>query len=319
MGGSGGMAGMGGMAGAGGSGGSGGMAGVGGTGGTTPPPPPPLPDTEPQIDPNVDPALERAYNVQQQILRTIQRRFIDSGYNFKVLVREIVLSPYFRAKNATPLTAEMETELSTFGTARLLTPEHLSRKIEATTGVRWRANPNGGDYLLDQYRIFYGGIDSDLVTKRVTEPNGVMASLAQRMAYEVACSAVPYDFSKPARERLLFPNIDRSTALSEASDQVREAVRHLHDQLLGEDLAGSDEEVAATLVVLMEAYSLGREGLANGSVPEELADPCRLFNDRMTGDSLPQERHINRDTEYTVRAWMAAVSYLLSDYRYLYE
>jgi hypothetical protein len=320
MGGIGGTAGMGGMAGAGGAGGDGGMTGVGGTGGTTPPPPPPpLPDTEPEIDPNVDPALERAYNVQQQILRTIQRRFIDSGYNFKVLVREIVLSPYFRAKNATPLTPEMETELSTFGTARLLTPELLSRKIEATTGVRWRANPNRRDYLLDQYRIFYGGIDSDLVTKRVTEPNGVMASLAQRMAYEVACSAVPYDFSKPARERLLFPNIDRSTALSEASDQVREAVRHLHDQLLGEDLAGSDEEVAATLVVLMEAYSLGREGLANGSVPEELADPCRLFNDRMTGDSLPQERHINRDTEYTVRAWMAAVSYLLSDYRYLYE
>jgi hypothetical protein len=39
----------------------------------------------------------------------------------------------------------------------------------------------------------------------------------------------------------------------------------------------------------------------------------------MTGDSLPQERHVNRDNDYTVRAWMAAVSYLLSDYRYLYE
>jgi hypothetical protein len=73
------------------------------------------------------------------------------------------------------------------------------------------------------------------------------------------------------------------------------------------------------MAVLMEAYSLGRQGLADGSVPEELAGPCRLFNDRMTGDSLPQERQINRDTEYTVRAWMAAVSYLLSDYRYLYE
>ena len=100
---------------------------------------------------------------------------------------------------------------------------------------------------------------------------------------------------------------------------MREAVRHLHYQLLGEDLAPSDEEVSATLVVLMEAYSLGREGLANGSVPEQLADPCRLYNDRITGDSLPQERQISRDTEYTVRAWMAAVSYLLSDYRYLYE
>jgi hypothetical protein len=311
--GTGGMMGTGGMAGMMGTGGAGGIPGTAGSGGVAPPPP------VPEIDPTVDPALERAYNLQQQILRTIQRRFVDSGYNFKVLVREIVLSPYFRAQNASPLTPEMELELSTFGTARLLTPEHLSRKIMATTGVHWRARPNRPDYLLSQYQIFYGGIDSDLVTQRVTEPNGVMASLAQRMAYEVACFAVPYDFSKPARERLLFPNIDRSTPLSEASDQVREAVRHLHYQLLGEDLAPSDEEVSATLVVLMEAYSLGREGLANGSVPEQLADPCRLYNDRITGDSLPQERQISRDTEYTVRAWMAAVSYLLSDYRYLYE
>jgi hypothetical protein len=329
MGGSDGVGGMGGSDGAGGAGGIGGMGGAGGMGGvggmggmggaTAPPPPPPLPEDDPPIDPNVDPALERAYTQQQQVLRTIQRRFIDSGYNFKVLVREIVLSPYFRAKNASPLTSEMEIELSTFGTARLLTPEHLSRKIEATTGVRWRPNPNRDDYLLDQYRIFYGGIDSDLVTQRVTEPNGVMASLAQRMAYEVACSAVPYDFSKPANQRLLFPNIDQSTQLSEASDQVQEAVRHLHDRLLGENLAGSDAEIAATMVVLMEAYGLGRQGLADGSVPEELADPCRLYRDRITGADLPDNRRINRDTEYTIRAWMAAMSYLLSDYRYLYE
>ncbi len=301
----------------GGTGGMGGDPGMGGAGGMPPPPPPP--DPEPEIDPTVDPAIERAYTMQQQILRTIQRRFIDSDHNFKLLVREIILSPYFRAKNASPLTSDMEMELSTFGTSRLLTPELLSRKIEATTGIRWRERPDGTDYLLDQYRIFYGGIDSDLVTRRVTEPNGVMASLAQRMAYEVACSAVPYDFSKPASQRVLFPNIDRSTQLSDASDQVRDAVQHLHDRLLGEQLASSDEEVAATMVVLMEAYSLGRQGLAAGTVQEDLADPCRLYNDRMTGESLPQERRISRDTEYTVRAWMAAVSYLLSDYRYLYE
>ncbi len=304
----------------GGMGGAGGL-GMGGAGGMMPPPPPPppLPEIEPEIDPDVDPALERAYDLQQQILLTIQQRFIESNYNFKVLVREIVLSPYFRAANATPLTAEMEVELSTFGTARLLTPEHLNRKIEATTGVRWRQRPDRTDYLRDQYRIFYGGIDSDLVTQRVTEPNGVMASLAQRMAYEVSCSAVPYDFSKPSNQRLLFPGIDRNVAIDGGSDQVRDAVRHLHSQLLGENLAASDPEIDATMVVLTEAYNLGQGGLSTGSVSEELADPCRLNNDRMTGDQLPSDRRINQDPDYTVRAWMAAVSYLLSDYRYLYE
>lgn len=321
MGGAGGAGGSG-MGGAGGDIGTGGAGGDMGTGGTIPPPPPPpppLPEIEPEIDPNVDPALERAYDVQQDILRTIQQRFIDSNYNFKLLVREIVLTPYFRAANASPLTPEMEMELSTFGTARLLTPEHLNRKIEATTGISWRERPDRTEYLRDQYRIFYGGIDSDLVTQRVTNPNGVMASLAQRMAYEVACLAVPYDFSKASNERLLFPNIDRNVAIDAGSDQLREAVRHLHAQLLGDDLSANDPEIDATMVVLTEAYSLGRDGLSTGIVSEDLVDQCRLNNDRMTGDSLPNDRRINQDPDYTVRAWMAAVSYLLSDYRYLYE
>ena len=320
MGGAGGAGSMGagGMGGDMGVGGMGGDVGVGGMGGSEPPPPPPpLPDPDPPIDPEVPEALQRAYNLQQQILRAIQQRFIDSNHNFKLLVREIVLSPYFRAKNSAPMTSEMEMELSTFGTARLLTPEHLTRKIEGVTGVRWRQRPGRPDYLLDQYRIFYGGIDSDLVTQRVTEPNGVMASLAQRMAYEVSCSAVPYDFSKRTGDRLLFPYVDMDTPLSEGSEEVRSNVRHLHSWILGEDV--SETELDATMGVLMEAYNLGRDGLGDGSVSEDLVDQCRLNRDRNTGADLPQDRRINRDSEYHVRAWMAAVSYLLADYRFLYE
>jgi hypothetical protein len=318
LGGMGGDMGVGGMGGddtgTGGVAGSAGLGGMGGVGGMEPPP---FPDPDPPVDPSVPESLQRAYNLQQQVLRTIQSRFIASNHNFKLLVLEIVLSPYFRAKNSAPMSADMEMELSTFGTSRLLTPEHLSRKIEATAGVRWRQRPDRADYLLDQYRIFYGGIDSDLVTKRVTEPNGVMASLAQRMAYEVACSAVPYDFSKPVNERVLFPSVDRDTPLSESSEQVRETVRHLHSRLLGEVV--SEEELDATVGLLMEAYSLGRQGLADGSVEEGLVDQCRLNRDRNTNEQLPDSRRINQDSEYTIRAWMATVSYLLADYRFLYE
>ena len=71
--------------------------------------------------------------------------------------------------------------------------------------------------------------------------------------------------------------------------------------------------------LLTEAASLGQDGLSTGAVSEDLVDACRLNDDRMTGDSLPNDRRINQDPDYTVRAWMAAVSYLLSDYRYLYE
>ena len=75
----------------------------------------------------------------------------------------------------------------------------------------------------------------------------------------------------------------------------------------------------ATIGVLMEAYSLGRQGIADGTVSEDLVDVCRLNRDRNTDVQLPDGRRINRDSEYTIRAWMAAVSYLLADYRFLYE
>jgi hypothetical protein len=313
----GGAPGTGGMAGAPGTGGMGGMAGApgmggaGGVGAETPPlmPPPP-------IDENLHPALKRAYELQQDILGTVTQRFVDSGLNFKVLVQEIILTPYFRAKDASALTNDMEVELSTFGTARWLTPEHLNRKIQATMGVPWREGSNRPDNLLSEYRIFYGGIDSDQVTKRVTNPNGVMASLAQRMAYEVACRAVPYDFSKPQDERLLFPTIQRGDAI-EDSARIREAVQHLHDRILGEQLMDS-EEIEATMQVLTEAYTLGRQGIALDWTPTGL-NSCGIDRDPWTGESLPQNERIYNDEQYSIRAWMAAVSYLLSDYRFLYE
>ncbi len=284
----------------------------GGTDGGVPDPPDPDPVPE-----DVHPALERAYLLQKSILETMQDRFVDSDFNLKVLVKEVIISPYFRAKNSAPLGPDMELELSAFGTARLLTPEHLTRKIESTTGIRWWPRPGDEDYLLDEYLFFYGGIDSDQVTKRVTQPNGVMASLAQRMAYEVACSAVPYDFSKKVKDRLLFPDMEPGVNLNQQEGRVRDAIRHLHLQLLGEE--ATEEELTESMDLLLEVYNLGRQGIADESVDEQLTQPCRLYQDRLTGDDLPQSRYVDRDDNYTIRAWMAVVSYMLSDYRYVYD
>ncbi len=41
--------------------------------------------------------------------------------------------------------------------------------------------------------------------------------------------------------------------------------------------------------------------------------------DPITGEDLPEERRVRRDEDYTMRAWMAVVTYLLSDYDFLYE
>ena len=268
---------------------------------------------------NADTPVDRAYETQQLMLQTMGARFFASDHNFKVLVREIILSPYFRAKNANSLSTDLEVELAPFGTARFLTPEHLTRKIQATTGVRWKPRFNNRDYLLNDYLIFYGGIDSDLVTKRILEPNGVMSSLAQRMAYEVSCSAVPFDFSKFPEDRLLFPSMEITELPTVDEDKVRAAIVHLHDRLLGEVLGVNDEEVTATLKLLKDTHNLGKLGIGSETVSADLPDACRLYSDPLTGDDLPGYRHMRNDELYTIRSWMAVVSYLLSDFRFLYE
>ena len=47
--------------------------------------------------------------------------------------------------------------------------------------------------------------------------------------------------------------------------------------------------------------------------------PCRAENDWKTGNPLPEENRITQDNDYTVRAWMGVLAYMLSDYRFLHE
>ena len=41
--------------------------------------------------------------------------------------------------------------------------------------------------------------------------------------------------------------------------------------------------------------------------------------DPNTQQDLPEAQQISDDTAYTIRAWMAVVTYLLSDYKFLFE
>ncbi|MEZ4287476.1 MAG: hypothetical protein R3A47_04900 [Polyangiales bacterium] len=138
---------------------------------------------------------------------------------------------YFRAESALTADPERLVELEPFGTAKLLTPEKLNRKIKSVTGVPWRGA--GTSKIISRTTIeFYGGIDSDTVTKRIVEPNGVMASLAQRMAYEVSCSAVSFDFSKPISGRLLFQDVELNTLPNDRPDLIRQQILDLHSRIL---------------------------------------------------------------------------------------
>ena len=62
-----------------------------------------------------------------------------------------------------------------------------------------------------------------------------------------------------------------------------------------------------------------RDGVIGGEAPTALPPDCQHLREYWTGADLPEEARIVNDPGYTIRAWMAVISYLLMDYRFLYQ
>ncbi len=261
--------------------------------------------------------LLTAWELQDEALRAISGEFIAANYDLKLIFREVLLSPYFRGVNlGRAPTDARKAELVAVGTGRLSTPELLSRKIQAVAGLRWGGT--GTDLLLGDYKILYGGIDSFDVTQRLGDINQIMASVATRMALEVACTATAFDFSKPAEERLLFPLVDTADTPEINEDAIRNNIVHLHDRILGEAVGPNDASVNASYKLFADTYAQGVQALIDQTESTSLGS-CQALKDPTTNADLPAERQIKTDDTYVIRAWQAVVIYLLSDYKFLYE
>lgn len=268
--------------------------------------------------------LRDAYNDQRRFFETVSQRFIDSGYDFRTVIRELVVSPYFRAvalEDDAP-----DHAVITAGTAHLLTPEELDRKIDAVTGRWWGARASTRRNLIDTYRLLYGGIDSDTVTRRMTLPNGLMANISQRMGMEVACRNVSWDLTLPAGERRMLPHVDLSSPvfedglLTDAADaSLRRSIRFLFAQLLNEDFTEDSPDVLLARDFIVETLREGQAAILAGTAAASLPSTCRATTDIFTDAELPDARQTSDDPDYQIRAWMALVAVMLTDYRFLYE
>jgi hypothetical protein len=266
----------------------------------------------------------RAYEAQDHTMGEIADEFIASNYEIRTVIKALVKTEWFRADGTdTPLSDERASELADMGSARVLSPELLHRRIAATTGIPWRKG--GVNVLLssDYYKFFYGGIDSASVTQRLTEMNGVMANIAERMSNEVACLVTAYDFGKPASDRLLMPLVERTDLpnVPASAAAIRANAVHLHEQLLGESLDYDDPEIDRTVALFEALWLDGKARMADTTepLPTTIAAQCQAMVHPTTGEALPAEQQVTEDPDYTVRAWMGVITYLLGDYRFLYE
>ncbi len=278
-------------------------------------------------------ALE-AYQVQDRVVKSIAAKLRDNNYNLKLVFKEIIKTDYFRAKNVRlpadgALDDARKAELAALGTAQYMTPEQLDRKIEAVTGYPWRPNRDQPDYLTNgnEYRIFYGGIDSNSITQRISDPNGIMANIALRLGNEMSCLATARDFSADPSDRLLFPYVERSFvpeddnqfAVPAVTDAIRANIQHLYDHVLGESYDLNDPEITAAYNLFVNIWKDGKTGVKAGTYSAELPGACRSERDYWTGNDLPENRKISQDPDYTIRAWMGVLSFMLSDYKFLHE
>jgi hypothetical protein len=160
--------------------------------------------------------------------------------------------------------------------------------------------------------MLYGGIDSQEVTERATDPSGAMGAIQRILSNDVACKHVARDFKRPAKERRFFSRVDPETLpgnSAESDKAIRETITHLHEVILGRYDAVDSTEVERTFKLFADIVSDAKE---QKGIEKQESYYCRAGNPDTKGSAVP-------DPHYTIRAWRAVVTYLLRRQEFLYE
>ena len=275
-----------------------------------------------------------------------RRGFQDRpAYNLKDLLVEIVLSKWFRADAVEDANPVRQVALTDAGARRLLTPEELARKTAALTGVQWRREiPISGAYqgqssaLTNEYRLLYGGIDSDGITERARDITSVMAGVTKRHAARVSCAVVMREFFLVSEEdRQVLAGIGRDVT---DSDAIRSKLVELYDELLGTQVTPHSPDVEAAYQLFVDEMQRARQAQDNHFNPWECDWAWdHLFFEGILDDAVVAYEHDDgwqwynfdydrlgpflngvdwSDPHHVAQAWTVVLAYLLGDYRYLY-
>ena len=248
-------------------------------------------------------AKYRAYHEQRKQTEAIAERFAKSDFNFKSVLKEWVVSDFYRADGLATVASDPKrlAELDDLGLVRILAPEQVERKVAAVFGKPWGR-------LTEQMAMLYGGIDSKEVTERATDPSGAMGAIQRILANDVACRETALDFSRKPADRLLFPGIDTdvvSGSSPEADAKIRRAIVHLHQRVLGRFDKVDSPEVTRSFKLFASIVSDAAE---RKNFEKQEIYSCR----QNLVEPVP-------DPKYTVRAWRSVITYLLRQSEFLYE
>lgn len=248
-------------------------------------------------------AKYRAYHEQRRQTEAIADRFAKSDFNFKSVLKELVVSDFYRADGLATVVSDPKrrAELDDLGLVRMLAPEQVERKVAAVFGKPWGR-------LTEQMAMLYGGIDSKEVTERATDPSGAMGAIQRILANDVACRETALDFSRKPADRRLFPGIETDVvpgSSPEADAKIRNAIVHLHQRVLGRFDKVDSPEVTRSFQLFAS--------IVNDATELKNLEKQEIYSCRQ---NLLQPVP---DPKYTVRAWRGVITYLLRQSEFLYE
>ena len=245
----------------------------------------------------------RAYSMQRGEIAGVAKRFARGDFNLKLVFKELAKSPFYRADGLKSAVEHphRKAELHDLGVTRLLAPEQLERKIEALFGKRW-------GQVESKMKILYGGINSQSVTERLSEPSGAMGAIQRIMANDVSCLHVTPDFALEPDRRRLFPQVEKDIVPGENPDddlKIRKTITGLRSHLLDRHEAIDHPEVD-------RIFKLFAAVVAEAKKRKDIDKRDTYYCGRIDGKRV-------EDPHYALRGWRAVVTYLLRQPEFLYE
>lgn len=263
--------------------------------------------------PDGGPSTERdgafvAFEAQRTFMRELAERFVASNFDSKLVVKALLLSPYYRARSEDARDEDSDAMRFDLGVAQMMTPEMYHRKILSIFGDSFQTFPLWREGLIEnsRYRILYGGVDSTEVTTRLLDPTGIMGGVQQLVSNNVSCRQASREFDQPAETRRILGSIELDEYGLEHEAQIREQLVVLHERILGERLAPSDAEIDRSYALFRRVRDEGAVQVTERNVPASLNRACEAGS-------------ITEDPEYVVRAWAAVINYQMMTFEFLYQ
>ena len=273
---------------------------------------------DPQL-PNYNEELE-AFSLQRYEVNKLAGAFVQNQFKLKVLLREMVLSPWFASGEVVSQNAKLFS-VARLGTRRLLTPEELDGKTKSLFGYSVMEEeitnilPTTGTFVSDFVNIALGGIDSYQVKSRAREVSSLSLAAFEQHAAGVACVVSEIEAETVDGQRQYLNTFEFSSTPTD-SEELRAVLVNLYSRLHGRSVAAESDDVELLVDLLLEAQSThvstGPCHLWDNIVYAKLADDLDARGVRQPSNNTPVE-------QANTWAWRLIIDYMVAHYDYINE